>query len=264
MVEFPLLARGKGLRDVRAFRVRMVNRPGAIAEVASILQEAGVNVLNGAHSAEPGEDEGEWVFFADLSEVRMDLVDLLGKLRSTPGVVEVDVGGMRAGGIVINDLSPGFTVLGMPASVMRWEWFYRLLESVRSQWGAAGEAFLYHMGYGAGNAVQPFWEEKTGLRGRDLVEAALSIIRAMNWIRSFELVEYDEGDERATVRITGSLECEMGKIRGARGPYSQYIRGVLAGFIGGVFGEPTIAEETKCIVSGDEYDEIRVRAIKLA
>jgi len=258
-MELPVIARREGRRIV-VFSLVLENRPGAIARASEVLAEAGVNILAGAHSV--SGERGVWTFFAELPE-GADGEELSSKLEELECVEEASVGGTVAGEIVINDLTQGYTLMGHETALMRWAWFSKLLEAVKDQWGAAGEAFIYHMGYGAGSSVEPYWREVTGLSGRALTEAALNVMKAMNWMKDFEIVKFDEEEKEVIIRIKGSLECRMAKERGERGPASNYIRGVIAGFVGGILGHPVIAEETACEAEGADYDEIVIRALRL-
>ncbi|MBO3808288.1 MAG: 4-vinyl reductase [Candidatus Brockarchaeota archaeon] len=62
---------------------------------------------------------------------------------------------------------------------------------------------------------------------------------------------------KAQLRVYESCECEIGK--GSEQPYSQIVRGMLAGFFSLLFGKEAKTTETRCIAKGDPYCEYTVK-----
>lgn len=61
----------------------------------------------------------------------------------------------------------------------------------------------------------------------------------------------------ALIRMHDSFECELG--RKVEKPYSQLIRGILAGVFTELFRTNVQVEETKCVAKGDPYCEFEAK-----
>jgi predicted hydrocarbon binding protein len=65
---------------------------------------------------------------------------------------------------------------------------------------------------------------------------------------------------KAIIRVYDSFECELGMGNGK--PYSSFIRGMVAGFLTGLFNEKMNAKETLCIAKRDPYCEFTIKPEK--
>ncbi len=68
----------------------------------------------------------------------------------------------------------------------------------------------------------------------------------------FKLVEVDFDRGVAVVNAFDNFECTLHRGEGGE-PYSQYVRGDLAGLFSEVFGSKVDAVETQCIVQGAPF-----------
>ncbi|RLI05189.1 hypothetical protein DRO24_06115 [Candidatus Bathyarchaeota archaeon] len=73
-----------------------------------------------------------------------------------------------------------------------------------------------------------------------------------------ESLEIDPETSRIRLRVKGCIECELRAER----PYSQFLRGMLAGYASALFDRDMMARETRCIAVGDPYGEFEVISIE--
>ncbi len=71
-----------------------------------------------------------------------------------------------------------------------------------------------------------------------------------------EVVEASATPPQVVMRVYDCFECELGI--GARKPFSNFIRGILAALIAQLFNGRMEAKELKCVAKGDPYCEFKI------
>lgn len=132
-----------------------------------------------------------------------------------------------------------------------------LFNGVRRRFGSAGDAMLYYQGFVVGYGV---YDEYVKTAGSINLEDLIDVVKATNMTLGWGIIDKVKIDLKkgmAQLRVYHSFECEMGKNQGKT--YSQFYRGVIAGFCTRFFGKKVKANETKCIAKGDPYCEFTVK-----
>jgi len=136
-----------------------------------------------------------------------------------------------------------------------------LLRDIRRHFGTAGEAFLYYAGFCSGLKYGEAHKKLGKILGIIDVATLIDKLGAniFSWagLGRIELVNIDISNTSVTLRLYDSFECELGL--GSRKPYSQFIRGIFAGYLTSLFSKEMKAEEVRCIAMGDPYCEFIVK-----
>jgi len=142
------------------------------------------------------------------------------------------------------------------AVIFRKNVYEALFTGLREKFGSAGEAMLYYQGFNVGYALYGNHMSIACKKTECLIELAKAFCRTLGWaIIDYEKIDMKKG--RAKIQVYQNFECEVGK--GSEKPYSQFFRGVIAGWFQRFFGKPVEIKETKCIAKGDAYCEFLIR-----
>ncbi|KYH36266.1 MAG: hypothetical protein AYL28_006850 [Candidatus Bathyarchaeota archaeon B23] len=119
---------------------------------------------------------------------------------------------------------------------------------------------LYHLGLGGGMMRGTrIFQEAASIGVSDLMEKceiASGVFMSLGY-GMLELLELREEPPYIHLRIHRSIECELGRSAGR--PFSQFIRGIIAGFATICFKREMIAEESRCIAMGDPCCEFKIK-----
>ncbi|MDI6691053.1 MAG: hypothetical protein QME50_04180 [Candidatus Bathyarchaeota archaeon] len=127
---------------------------------------------------------------------------------------------------------------------------------MRSQFGTAGEAFLYYIGFEIGKRAYLSYAK---LSGTEEFETLIATAKAVNLRLGWSIIKearINEKAKTATVTLLENFECNLA--RGYGKAYSQFYRGAVAGIFTQYFKEEMKAEEVKCIAKGDSYCQFEV------
>lgn len=142
------------------------------------------------------------------------------------------------------------------ALIFRKEIYEGIFKGVRNQFGTAGEAFLYYVGFEIGKRAYMSYAQLAGTEDlKALITTAKAVNMTLGW-GIFKDIKINEKSKAATVTLSESFECDLA--RGYGKPYSQFYRGAIAGMFTQYFKEKMKAEETKCIAKGDPYCQFEV------
>lgn len=198
--------------------------------------------------------------FVDLTGSDASPEKLAERLRCIKGVRNVQIIHPTVEGFAVHHLSARLMASGERAVIMRKPGYMGLIAGVREQFGEAGEAFLYQVGFEAGLRYGRAHRELAAkLSITDPIEVLCKITGPLCpsfGLGLFEVVEANLNPPEAIIRIHDSFECEL--IAGAKRPYSQLLRGMIAGIHTELFGRVMEAKEQKCIAKGDPYCEFKV------
>jgi predicted hydrocarbon binding protein len=140
--------------------------------------------------------------------------------------------------------------------IFRKEIYDGIFRGVRSQFGTAGEAFLYYIGFEIGKRAYLSYSK---LSGTEDFETLIATAKAVNLTLGWSVLKeakINEKTKTATITILENFECDLA--RGYGKVYSQFYRGAIAGIFTQYFKEEMKAEETKCIAKGDPYCQFEV------
>ncbi|MDW8040129.1 MAG: hypothetical protein RMJ03_01730 [Nitrososphaerota archaeon] len=168
------------------------------------------------------DDNGEIVGlgFVDLTCADISIDELSEKIQSIEGIKKVQILHPTVEGFVADYLSSELVLAGDRTIIMRRPGYEGLIVGIKTQFGAAGETFLYHTGYEAGIRHGRSHQEFAGKLGiKDPVQILRKIstpLYASMGLGILEVVEANMKPPRAVIRIYKSFECELGV--GAKNP----------------------------------------------
>lgn len=229
----------------------VVRRLGELAEDQGIL----IRFIQ-VSMVEAQEPFARAVAFLDFSTAKVTPEEALKTVRKQEFVRKAHIIYPSPEGILFDDYFFPLTVGGERAVVFRRKVYEALFKGIRKMLGTAGEVTLYYQGLSIGHQVYNSYVE---VAGTDEPEVLIGLFKAyaktLGW-GTVEVVKTDIETGRIQLRVYESCECEIGK--GSEQPYSQIVRGMLAGFFSLVFGKDARVTETRCIAKGDPYCEYTV------
>ncbi|MBS7608374.1 hypothetical protein KEJ52_04175 [Candidatus Bathyarchaeota archaeon] len=198
--------------------------------------------------------------FVDMTNADISIEELAQKIRGIEGIENVQILYPTAEGFVADYHSVKLVLAGDRAIIMRRPGYEGLIVGMKTQFGTAGEAFLYHTGYEAGmrygRSHQDF-AEKLGIKDPVQILCKISVpLYASMGLGKLEVIEACAEPPRAVIRIYTCFECELGV--GAKKPYSNFVRGIFAGLLAQLFNKRMEAKERFCIAKGDPYCELEI------
>jgi len=143
------------------------------------------------------------------------------------------------------------TAAGVRSIIIRQPGYREMMVGLREWFGAGGEAFLYHVGFRTGLAFVGLHREAAGKLGiADPIQIYKYISAPMFQWAGFGIPEVKDFDsDGGEILVYDSFECELGKGRVI--PYSQFVRGIIAGVLSELFGRAYNVTEESCIAKGD-------------
>ncbi len=218
----------------------------------NILTKAGLEILD-IHLSRSIE-EGKIVFLVDATKSKVSIEMLYEEIKNVFGVADVFIKDIPTKGFGYHLIHP--YQLGPHKVVILTDLLLStLVNSIKDQWGSAGEFALYRIGESVGNEIYSTLHSIYNVEGKDLVTIILMMHEVMGWTERTELLEYNT-DEKARVRIYNNIECKHVK---RNKPNSQFIRGILAGIFKQIFSKDIEVEETHCLSKGDKYCQFIIR-----
>lgn len=234
------------LKDVR----------GAIAKAAKVLADANVNIKTGALFYIPSNPElGAWTSFIDVSKATLSIQDLEKRLQSLREVADVR----------FEEPKPTpYEVIHFPvlhgnsrAIIMGKDTFAALWEGFEGILTPSGlEAVLYNVGKKIGIYTATELRNTYNLETKDLIAAIVQAAKALGW-GILEFQDIDLKDLTGTIIVKESFEA----LARQKKPYKvcHWTRGYFAGCMSVVFRKPVEAVEVKCLATGAECCEFKIR-----
>lgn len=227
------------------------NVPGVLADVSKVFAEENVNIVR--ILAVSIDEVADALFYCDFTESIGDPYEVLERLSRAKGIREVQLIEPIIPGLLIDTVHSLILISGARYILVREDALGKFVKDMRERLGSAGEAFLYYAGLDLGNGM---WN---GLR--HYTEGVIDRLRIFalflqsSGYGKFE-ADYDIEGRRANIKVYDSIECVQGV--GSDRPFSQLIRGIIAGCFENIFGKGIKVEEVKCMAKGDEYCEFIV------
>jgi|GEM_PF-1056973 len=241
-------------REIKGIWLKVVNKPGVLAKIFSILAEYGINVLvtNFSHIVEEGES-GTLFIVADFATTNIEEVKKrIEKLEIVEDseIVEPQFDALLVDLYhfpIVDDKGKRlliFTEYNMESLVVR----------LREHFKEGGLAFLYHQGLLTGLSLAETYKKwkiddlKQALYVNFLRAHALGRYRAeiSKYIKKRESLEIQ-------IKIHDMWECLTARRYGIKEPSCHFERGVIAGIIEGYVGKRIKLKEVKCVAKGDPH-----------
>ncbi|NNN17412.1 MAG: hypothetical protein HKL79_03520 [Thermoplasmata archaeon] len=236
--------------------VTMAHEPGTLARILNALPVPTINLfhLTASDGSHNGLSIAHLYAEADSKTTPQELGALLHKL---PGVIEAHVE-EGIDGLLIDTSYPLRITRGLQAVVFDRKQLAGMVDEVREKFGSGGAVLLYDQGLALGRES---WNEFLKLVGRPFAVQHLSYLGNWHSARGMGRMEVlDFSLERAVdrVRVTDSFEC-IGHT--APIPYSQLLRGLIAGLLSTLWDSPVTCRETRCIAMGEPACEFEIERI---
>ena len=250
-IEIPCGIRAAG-RELVQFCISMKNVPGAMGQVASEVARHGVNILSGYMSAHPGEELGYVTFFADITDATISLEELAAALKQLDVVVELEVHEAEVPGLIVDAAHFPLLFLGQEVVVIDLRMIGHMFSRLDEVFGTGASVILYEMGVRAGKVIVEEVVE-CGIREEDVLKVLAALGVARGWGIT-EILSWDPRAVRLVLRVWENFECKPLAGR-KRKPHSHFMRGVIAGIVSKLTGQPVKVREVKCLAKGDPYCE---------
>ncbi len=235
------------------------NIPGSFHSILETFAKNKLNIIYIATSEPSFEKYLQLLLYVDFTGSKVKPEDVIKELRLNKNVFSIERMDPVVEGILIDTFHFPVTISGVRAIILRKPIFEALIKGFREKFGSVGEAFLYYIGYEVGReALRSHYEMSISKNVEDLLKLNEALFKALGWGK-LKVLKYSLEDCFAIVTIENSFECELG--RGAKKPYSQFIRGALAGWFSEVVKKKCTAEETRCLAKGDKYCEFHIKPL---
>ncbi|RLE93657.1 MAG: hypothetical protein DRN04_06430 [Thermoprotei archaeon] len=251
---YPFIVEKKKGRKITFIAVKLANKPGALSKIVQILAKYKINILSGVIEAPLEKEYAYWISQLDITEVKENFEKIVEEMSSLDVVYGIEHGIKEIGKILVPSFNVSISTLGGEAILERDEWLSELYKALDQYFGVAGQAFMYQLGFRAGYHMGEKWEKFARVSGIDLFILGLEVFKVLNWVKNYEILEFDEKKKRIRFRLYDSFECRPFRGKG-EGPRSHYLRGILAGFLSHILSERISLTEVKCLCKGDEYCE---------
>jgi predicted hydrocarbon binding protein len=228
------------------------NAPGMLAAASEVLAKHRVNILSGFH------DPPHWSFFADLTESDCDSDQVQADLSSVQGVTRV-LKADSPNGVLVDSLHFPLMWGKNRALLFRAQTVSSMLNRVIEMFGKdspVAKVMLHQLGEAAGKAMYTATKAEVGDSVRNELVNLINIYSAAGW-GVFRVSEVNVEACTATVVALDNFECTQYQGTGS-GPFSQFVRGHLAGLFSGIFGCRVNAVETACLAHGESYCEFSI------
>ncbi len=239
--------------------IEAISRPGVLADVTRIIADRGLDITYCSTKTVKAEERGIILLFLDFTESDTEPEELAECLRSLEFIERVEMIRPTLEGFIADIVTFPLAINSSRAVIMDENTLRGLFLGFRERLGSGGEAMLYHLGLEAGRNRAEYIDRmaaEIGIEGlREKVEIVSGVFRSLGY-GIMELIDLREDPPYANIRLHGSIECELG--RGAGRPFSQFLRGAIAGFASALFNTNMFALETRCIAQGDPYCEFEV------
>ncbi len=224
------------------------DKPGNIRAVAVILEKHKVNILSGSH------EPARWSFFADLSQSDAGTSQLAQELSNDPHIKTVQTqDGLN--GVIVDALHHPLMMGKNRAILFRLDTIGSVFSRPREIFGAEGQlgkVLLHQMGRAGGQSSTKAFLDSMGKDSiREQLSNIMNMYAAGGW-GIFKLLEVDFDRGVAVVQAFENFECLTHRGEGGE-PYSQYVRGDLAGLFSEVFDRKVDVVETQCVVQGAPF-----------
>lgn len=135
------------------------------------------------------------------------------------------------------------------SEVLKW-----LITGIRARFGSAGEAMQYYMGFDVGfNLGRMHMDIGRSLRLKGPIEVLEKVTAPLFACMGYGIMRVMRArlqEPYVQIGVARCFECELAP-KGTR-PYSQLVRGYMAGLVTALLGRQMRAYEVLCIAKGDE------------
>jgi predicted hydrocarbon binding protein len=237
--------------------VQLRDVPGALGDLTMLLGKSGINILGGIVCPPKTEMSNDTPFrmlevFVEAANRELSASAIGSLIESCPYTYEVKVRRSREGLIVDSMSFPLRLGQGQRAILIRKDVISASMREVRQVFSTGGDVMLYKQGYAAGKSdaeelIRIFGEESV----LEKLEELVNLYSSLGWGRA-KISSVDFETLSAKIKVEQSFECMS---QTSPKPYSQFLRGHLAGLTSGVLSTEMKCEETACVSMGNHACE---------
>ncbi|MEM3882434.1 MAG: V4R domain-containing protein [Candidatus Methanomethyliaceae archaeon] len=203
-------------------------------------------------------DELMVLVFLDLTDADIHIDELLDEVNKTGYFKVLEIINPITEGFIVDTVSAPI-VAGKSRVIMLRDLGYRqLLTEIRKLFGTGGEALLYHVGFNMGLGFAKLHKDladKVGIKDPAKIYQQISCMM-FQWAGFGRKEALEISSKHAIIHVYDSFECENG--RPSIRPYSQLVRGLVAGTLAELFNRSFNVTEDLCIAKGDPFCRFRV------
>lgn len=245
-------------RKIFGFAIEASYEKGVLHQLGELVEKYGVMVRCIQISMpKPSDETAKAIVFIDFSQSKLSPEEAEKILKNQKFVKSVKLLKPVTDKFVSDPHYFPLTTMDERAIIFRKEIYEGLFKGVRSQFGTAGEAFLYYIGFEIGKRAYLSYSK---LSGTEDFEALIATAKAVNLTLGWSILKeakINEKTKTATVTLQENFECDLA--RGHGKAYSQFYRGAIAGIFTQYFKTEMKAEEAKCIAKGDPYCQFEIK-----
>ena len=246
-------------RELCGFLIQTKEERGSFKRILNIAAKYNA-ILKLAYFYVTGGTKVIKVFF-DLTDCTVPPEKLQKEIGNAESVLAVTRINPQIEGFLADTLSNPLLIGVARTILLRAPGYEGLICRVRERFGSAAEAFLYYQGIEVGVEYAKNHLEianKLGIADPQKIfeDISLSMLNCMGMGKA-EVIKHETNPLYIRIRIYNSFECEAG--RGARQPYSQLLRGVIAGILTELYKTKMTVKEQRCITTGDPYCEFEAK-----
>ena len=246
-------------RKLYGLFVEVEPRPGVFHKLLGLTAEVNATLIYASFSRTL--ETYRVIAFLDFTNATTDLKDIIEKIRAVENVKYAGIIEPVMEGFIADNISLPLVIGKERAVIFESSGFKYLIEKLREQFGSAGEAVLYYMGFNVGLGYGNNYKQIGSLLGiktpREIIEKICIPIFQSIGFGLLEIIELKEKPLYVKARVYNNFECELSSKQQEK-PFSHLIRGLLAGLITAIFEKDALAREIKCITIGNPYCEFEI------
>ncbi len=236
-------------RRLIGFIVRGVSKRGILASLVNLFSDRGIDIAYCSSKAAMEGEGGRILLFVDLTDSPVNPHSIADELRDVDAIEGVEVIESNVEGFIADTSFP--LIIGSARAVILDDSALKgLLVKFRERLGTGAEAMLYHIGLEVGKErwryILRMADEIGAERFIDRASIAAEVFRSMGY-GILRIRELREETPHVTLEVWDCIECQLGR------PFSQFIRGLLAGLTSIIYEREMYAMENRCIAVGDPY-----------
>ena len=240
-------------KDIKGIMVRLVNTPGVLAKVLSILAKYRVNILAVNFPEVASGEKG--TLFIIASFMKSDYRRIESEIHSLEFVEDVKIKDPQIGNLLVDLYHfPIVDIEGKRLLIFTENDMESLVVHLKKCFKEGGLAFLYHQGLLTGLLLADVYKKweiqdlRVALYVNFLRAHALGRYRAeiLNYIRKRDTI-------KIRIKAYDMWECTIAKKYGIKEHSCYFERGVIAGIIESYLNKRVKLKEEKCIAVGNSH-----------
>ncbi|MEM1994654.1 MAG: V4R domain-containing protein [Nitrososphaerales archaeon] len=208
--------------------------------------------------------EKVFTIFYDLTGCSVSLEKLADEIKAFTPIKKVMVIEQQIEGFIADTTTTNLTLSGVRGLFMRSHLWRALVNRVREKFGSAGEAFLYYTGVDMGiSGAKEHLKMARVLNLREpeqIIKTLGASVFSSVGLGFMQIDEFNLNPPYSFISVYDNFECEVAPASSK--PYSQLIRGIIAGYLKQVLSIEVSVEEIECLAKGDPCCRFECKAKK--